>query len=146
MFLIFLPLLCSPYSIAWLITTQTQSMYTADTLLLTFPSSWQDLSSWTHQRVKHYNIYLIWSCDGAQLYQNVESDCWIFIGLLLTSHWACTITKDMSFMVQVFLGQILWNFLSPLYIQAFIILQRYRMKAYKYGMGYINDYLHPHHS
>ena len=28
------------------------------------------------------DIYLIWSCDGAQLYRNVESDCWIFIWII----------------------------------------------------------------
>jgi hypothetical protein len=28
------------------------------------------------------DIYLIWSCDGAQLYRNVESDCWLFIWII----------------------------------------------------------------
>jgi hypothetical protein len=28
------------------------------------------------------NIYLIWSCNSAQLYRNVKSDCWIFIWII----------------------------------------------------------------
>ena len=30
-------------------------------------------------KIGENDIYLIWSCDSAQLYRNVESDCWIFI-------------------------------------------------------------------
>ena len=33
-------------------------------------------------KIREDDIYLIWSCDGAQLYQNVESDCWIFIWIV----------------------------------------------------------------
>ena len=30
-------------------------------------------------KIGENDIYLIWSCNGAQLYWNVKSDCWIFI-------------------------------------------------------------------
>jgi hypothetical protein len=58
------------------------------------------------------DIYLIWSCNGAQLYRNVKCDCWIFIYCRLseTSCWVFAIIKDRSFMVQVSLGQIHQSF------------------------------------
>lgn len=34
------------------------------------------------RKIGQDDIYLIWSCDGAQLYQNVESNCWIFIWIV----------------------------------------------------------------
>ena len=96
-----------------------------------------------NKTIKDHDRVVMFSIDGAQLFRNKKSDCWIYIWIIPNLHWTTATRFEIFFLAASFLVLKTQNIWIRFFSQVWLMSPLFRRRGYTSGMASTTHILNP---